>query len=66
MCKNPCPECPWVVKTEHNKKWKGYVDKMQSIGKVEDGLHSCHMKSKTWDKVTDKNVCIGSVRYNKK
>lgn len=68
-CRKPCKECPWVNENGHSIKFRQYVDKMKSLGKIEN--HKCHMISKdVWgyvSDITDKNVCIGSKNFmNKK
>lgn len=68
MCKKPCKECPWVNTNEHSIKFRTYVDKMISIGKIED--HKCHMVSNdVWGyetPVDEKNICAGSLERQKK
>jgi hypothetical protein len=61
-CRKPCKECPWSNNNQHSIKFRSYVDKMKSLGKIEN--HKCHMISKdVWGYQSDiniKNVCIGS------
>ena len=42
MRKN-CKECPWQNENQHSLKFRTYVEKMQSMGKIES--HKCHMIS---------------------
>lgn len=64
MKRKSCKECPWLKqnKTNHNIKWPNYVNKIKSIGKIENG-HACHMiTSDTWGIKSDinkDNICIG-------
>jgi hypothetical protein len=68
VCRNQCRECPWGNTHRHSKDWMGYVKKMESIGKIKDGVHACHMiTSDTWGyrgRIDQSNVCVGSL--NKK
>jgi len=61
-CRKPCKECPWKNNNSHSLKFRTYVDKMRSLGKIEN--HKCHMiSSDVWGYntiISDKNVCIGS------
>jgi len=59
-----CKECPYKVKSEHNKKFPEYVDKMYISGILKNKIHSCHMKDNVWSKPTEKNMCIGSFFRN--
>jgi hypothetical protein len=59
-----CSECPWNNNNPHSLKFRNYVDKMESIGKIKN--HKCHMKSSdVWAKesdINDDNICIGSLK----
>ncbi len=67
-CKKPCKECPWNNENQHSLKFRTYVEKMRSIGKIEN--HSCHMVNKdVWGyntEINSKNVCAGSLNFNNK
>jgi hypothetical protein len=67
-CRKPCKGCPWVTPSGHSEKWPGYVTSMESIGKIENKRHACHMiTNDTWgykSKINDSNVCIGSLQVN--
>lgn len=59
-----CKECPWKNQDKHSLNFRTYVEKMNSVGKIENHKHACHMiTSDVWaynEKITVKNVCIGS------
>lgn len=61
-----CKECPWIVSNNHNENWKLNVEKMQSIGKIKDRKHKCHMISNDiWgysSEIDESNVCFGSIK----
>lgn len=63
-CRKPCKECPWTKDNPHSKSWPKFVEKMESIGKIKNKEHACHMiTSDTWGykgEINDKNVCIGA------
>lgn len=63
MCRNPCKECPFVVKSQHNEKWKKYSDRMKSNGYSDQG---CHMITKdVWglkEEINNSNRCVGAVK----
>jgi hypothetical protein len=65
-CRKPCKECPWQNTNQHSLKFRGYVQKMQKLGKVKN--HKCHMISKdVWSynsEVNQDNVCVGSLSKN--
>lgn len=64
--RNQCKGCPWMVKTEHNTKWKKWVNHLFNIGIRDSKVHSCHMIEKNpWVKHTDKTVCVGSENNSK-
>ena len=67
-CRNPCKECPWLIKSCHNDKWPSYVESVEKTGKIKNKRHACHMiTSDTWgykDEINDSNVCIGSLQVN--
>jgi hypothetical protein len=69
-CRNPCKECPWTKDNPHSKKFPSYVKSIESIGKIKDNEHACHMITKDiWgysDDINDNNVCIGAKLNNKK
>jgi hypothetical protein len=56
-----CKECPYKVKSEHNKKFPEYVDKMFNSGVTKTKKHTCHMMGNVWSEPTEKTVCIGSI-----
>jgi hypothetical protein len=60
-CRKVCKECPWENENQHNLKFKGYVDKMNSLER-KDG-HKCHVISKDiWgykSDINERNVCMG-------
>jgi len=64
--RNQCKECPWSNNNKHNKSWPEYVQVMESIGKVKNKKHACHMiTSDVWgynQEITSKNVCMGSCK----
>ena len=68
MCRKPCKECPWNTSAPPNirRAWPVYVEKMESIGKIKNKRHACHMiTSDIWgykENITDNNVCIGSFK----
>ena len=68
MDRKTCKECPWTKDNSHNKNWSGYASKIESIGKIKNKRHACHMiTSDIWGykgDITDKNVCIGSLKFN--
>jgi len=67
-CRKPCKECPWVNYNKHSLKFRTYVDKMISIGKIKN--HKCHMISNdVWgyqSEINNKNMCIGSKKIETK
>lgn len=66
-CRKPCKSCPWINDTQHNLKFRTYVDKFEKLGKPN---HKCHsIDSDIWSiksEVNDKNICIGSKQRTKK
>lgn len=69
-CRKPCKECPWVNKNPHSKKFPTYVESIESIGKIKDRKHGCHMITKDiWgykEEINNKNVCVGAKLNSKK
>lgn len=67
-CRKPCKECPWVNVNSHSLKFRTYVEKMMSLGKIVN--HKCHMVSKdVWGyetAVDEKNICQGQAKRQKK
>jgi len=63
-----CKECPWITNIPTN--WPDCVTKMESIGKIENKKHACHMiTTDNWgynELITDKNLCIGAKNFVKK
>lgn len=63
-----CKECPWKNENQHSLKFRNYVYKMTSIGKI-DKVHACHMTTTdVWgynSDISKKNHCIGSVKNKK-
>lgn len=63
MCRKPCKECPWKSDTKHSKAWPSYVEKLESIGRIKDKKHACHMISTdVWGyetTINENNVCVG-------
>ena len=63
-----CEECPWKNQNKHSLNFQNYVEKMNSIGKIQNHEHACHMiTSDVWgsnQKITKKNFCIGSCNFN--
>jgi len=59
-----CKECPWGNKDQHSLKFRNYVEKMNSVGEIQDHKHACHMITPdVWgnnEKISEKNVCVGS------
>ena len=55
--RKPCKECPWAIKSDHNERWKGYVEKINR-------KHACHMiTSDVWGykhEINEKTECTGS------
>jgi hypothetical protein len=64
-CRNPCKECPWIVKNKHNDSWPKYVEQMENIGQIQQKKHACHMITfDTWgyeNAINENNVCVGSI-----
>jgi hypothetical protein len=62
--RKPCKECPWVTDSSHNEKWKDYVQRVETIGKVKDKKHACHMiTSDVWGykhEIDETTICAGS------
>jgi len=58
--RKPCKECPWLVKSGHNEKFKGWVQSLTEKGVIEN-QHRCHMidAKGLWDKPTEENICLG-------
>lgn len=65
MQKESCINCPYFKDNPHSKKWPNYVDKMEASGLIQDKRHVCHSKGNVWGKITEENVCIGSLKRNK-
>jgi len=67
-CRKQCRECPWSNSNKHSLKFRTYVDKMISIGKIQN--HKCHMISNdVWgykSEINNENVCIGSKKFRNK
>lgn len=67
-CKKPCKECPWNNENQHSLKFRTYVEKMRSLGKIDN--HKCHMiSSDVWgyqSEINNKNVCVGSLNFKNK
>ena len=63
-CRKPCKECPWTKDNPHSKSWPKFVEKLESIDKIKNKEHACHMiTSDVWgykEEINDKNVCIGA------
>lgn len=61
-----CKECPWKNKDKHSLNFRGYVEKMNSIGKIENNKHACHMiTNDVWglkSEINQNNVCVGSCK----
>lgn len=55
MKRKPCKECPWHVENEHNKKFRGWSEK------ISKGKHRCHMidAKNLWKEPTEDNICVG-------
>jgi hypothetical protein len=64
-----CKECPWKNQNQHSLSFRTYVEKMNSVGKIQNHKHACHMiTGDVWgfkEKITEKNFCIGTY-LNKK
>jgi len=58
--KNNCKECPWVVKSTHNSKWKSWISNLIKVGFRKDEKHNCHMVAPVWGNITEKTMCKGS------
>jgi tRNA A37 methylthiotransferase MiaB len=62
-CRKECKGCPWKNGNQHSLKFRNYVDKMRSIGKIDN--HKCHMiSSDVWgydSEINSENLCIGSL-----
>jgi hypothetical protein len=58
MKRKPCRECPHIVESQHNKRFKKYVEKITN-----DGVHGCHMvdPKNIWGEQTEKTKCIGKL-----
>jgi hypothetical protein len=61
-----CKECPWKNENQHSLKFRDYAKKMNSVGKIQNSEHACHMiKSDVWgfkSEINQKNVCIGACK----
>lgn len=57
--KNNCKECPWVVKSKHNDKWKSWISNLIKVGFRKDEKHNCHMVAPVWGNMTEKTMCKG-------
>ena len=61
-----CEECPWKNQNKHSLNFRNYVEKMNSIGKIQNHEHACHMiTSDVWgfkSEINQKNVCIGACK----
>ncbi len=70
MCRKPCSECPWTKNDQHSKNWPNYVKSLDSINKIKDGEHACHMITKdVWgyeSEINEDNICLGSKLNSKK
>lgn len=65
MCRKECKECPYKVKNDHNGKFVQRFNKLQDKGII-GGTHTCHMISPGWSSPTNENVCIGSLKQQRK
>lgn len=60
-----CLECPWHVKSEHNKKMIDNIERLVSNGSLISKEHKCHMiDHNLWSKPNLSNICIGSINNN--
>lgn len=62
VCKKPCKECPWVVRTQHN-------DRIIEHSKKYDKPHNCHMippekRGGLWE-AKEETKCVGRTLYEK-
>jgi hypothetical protein len=61
-----CKECPWRNENQHSLKFRDYAKKMNSVGKIQNSEHACHMiTSDVWgfkSEINQKNVCIGACK----
>ena len=53
--RKPCKECPHVIKSLHNEKFKGY---MKKLNKKEHGCHMVDPKN-ILGVQTEKTKCVG-------
>lgn len=64
--RKPCKECPWTNQNRHSLKFRNYVEKMNSIGKIKNYQHACHMiTSDVWGlktKINKNNICKGTCK----
>lgn len=58
-----CKECPHRVNSQHNTKFKTWVNNLTEQGIIKEGKHRCHMidAKNLWVEPTEENVCIGSI-----
>lgn len=63
-CNQPCSECPWIIENSHNKKFREWSEKMNSLGYKQ----KCHMHTNNiWDKkINSNNECVGKKLINQK
>lgn len=65
--RNPCRECPWRVKTQHNRKMIDSIFRWFKRGSLKSVTHRCHMISSDLFAPTDScNVCVGSMEAQNK
>lgn len=59
--RKPCKECPWVVKSNHNDKFKVHINKLTDIGFIDNKRHRCHMidAKNILVEPTEENICKG-------
>lgn len=57
--RKPCKECPWIIDSQHNKKWREWVDFMNK--QLDTSGHRCHMvdSKNIWKESCENNKCKG-------
>jgi hypothetical protein len=60
-----CDQCHWRKNAPDEGRWKGYVEGKVAKGILKEHTHVCHkIGTDTWGKITQENVCVGSLNRN--